>query len=177
MIDPGTLPRVLAIVLAVGFGLALATAGGAAACVCEGGTLEERLDRADAAVVGRVVREAEGELNGAPVRLLTVEVDQRVKGDLERTIVVRGPSGTDCDLRVELDTAVGLLLAEGESEEWLASTCSLVEAGALVVVGGEPRGGGIRVVVGIVILALVLAFSSVRLRRGSRPELPGAPGP
>ena len=169
--------RVLALVLTVGFALALAVAGEAAACVCAGGSLEERLDRADAAVVGRVVREAEGELNGASVRLLTVEVDQRVKGDLERTIVVRGPSDTDCDLRVELDTAVGLLLMEGEGEQWLGSACSVVEAGALVVVGGEPRGGGIKVVVGIVVLALVLALSFFRLRRGSRPELPGAPGP
>lgn len=169
--------RALAIVIAVGFGLALASAGEAAACACESGSLEERLDRADAAVVGRVVREAEGELNGAPVRLLTVEVDQRVKGDLERTIVVRSPSGTDCDLRLELDTAIGLLLTEGEGEQWLGTTCGVVEAGALVVVGGEPRGGGIKVVVGIVILVLVLALSFYRLRRGSRPELPGAPGP
>jgi hypothetical protein len=167
----------VAVVAAALAACVLAAPGSAQACVCDAGPLEERLDRADAAVVGRVVREAEDTLNGASVRLLTVEVDQRVKGDLERTIVVRSPSGTDCDVRVELDTAVGLLLTEGEGEEWLGSACSVVEAGALVVVGGEPRGGGIKVVVGIVILALVLAFSYFRLRRGSRPELPGAPGP
>ena len=168
---------VLAALLACLGLLALAAPGGASACVCESAPLEERLDRADAAVVGRVVREAEGELNGAPQRLLTVEVDQRVKGDVERTIVVRSPSRTDCELRLQRDTAVGLLLTRGAREnEWLGSTCSVVEAGALVVVGGEPRGGGIKVAVGVVVLLLVLALSFVRLRRGSRPELPGPPG-
>jgi hypothetical protein len=154
---------------------ALAVAGEAWGCVCQDAPLEERLDQADAAVVGRVVRQAEGELNGAPQLFLTVEVDQRVKGNLARTIVVRSPSGTDCDVRVELDRAVGLLLARGSDGAWLATTCSIVEPGPLVVVGGEPRGGTIKVGVGIVILALVLALSFWRLRRGSRPELPGAP--
>jgi hypothetical protein len=157
--------------------LVLALPGHAAACVCQDAPLEERLDQADAAVVGRVVRQAAGEVNGAPQLFLTVEVDQRVKGDLDRTIVVRSPSGTDCDVRVELDRAIGLLLTRGNDNAWLASTCSIVEPGPLVVVAGEPRGGPIKVGVGIVILGLVLALSFWRLRRGSRPELPGAPGP
>lgn len=156
---------------------ALATSGSALACVCEDAPLEERLARADAAVVGRVVREARGEVSGLPQRFLTVEVDQRVKGALERTIVVRSPLGTDCDVRVELDRAVGLLLVRALDGAWLATTCSVVEPGPLVVVGGEPRGGPIKVGIGLVILALVLALSFWRLKRGSRPELPGAPGP
>jgi hypothetical protein len=175
--EPATRGLVLALALALAFAAALALAAPAAACVCEDAPLDERLDRADAAVVGRVVRQATGEVNGAPQRFLTVEVDQRVKGDLERTIVVRSPSGTDCDVRVELDRAIGLLLTRGRDGAWLASTCNVVEPGPLVVVGGEPRGGPIKVGVGIVILALVLALSFWRLRRGSRPDLPGAPGP
>lgn len=156
--------------------VALASAGSALACVCDDAPLEERLARADAAVVGRIVRVEERELRGAPQRVLTVEVDQRVKGGVERTLAVRSPSGTDCDVRVEVDRAVGLLLTRGSDGAWLASACSVVEPGPLVVVGGEPRGGPIKVAVGLVILALVLALSFWRLRRGSRPELPGAPG-
>lgn len=154
---------------------ALAAPGQAEACVCQDASLEERLDQADAAVVGRIVRRAAGEVNGAPQLFLTVEVDQRVKGDLERTIVVRSPSGTDCDVQVELDRAIGLLLTRGDGDAWLATTCSVVEPGPLVVVGGEPRGGPIKVGVGLVILGLVLTLSFWRLKRGSRPELPGAP--
>ena len=62
--------------------------------------MDERLDDADAAVVGRVVAERPGELNGLAQLFLTVEVEQRVKGDVEGTLEVRSPSGTDCDVEV-----------------------------------------------------------------------------
>jgi MYXO-CTERM domain-containing protein len=46
-----------------------------------------------------------------------------------------------------------------------------------VTVGGEPRGGVIKVVLGIAILALVLSWALRRKARGTRPRLPGAPEP
>jgi hypothetical protein len=144
--------------------------------VCADAPLEERLDDADAAVVGRVVAERTGELNGLPQRYLTVEVEQRVKGDVERTLEIRSPSGTDCDVGVPRDEPTGLLLTRGGDGAWLATACSVVNPGQLVVEGGEPRGGPIKVAIGGVILALVLLWALRRLRRGSRPELPGAPG-
>jgi hypothetical protein len=150
-------------------------AGVAGACVCLEATVEERLDQADAAVVGRIVAERAGEVGGAPQRLLTVEVDQRVKGDVARTLVVRSPSGTDCDIEAPRGRQTGLLLTRAPDGAWLATTCSLVDAGQLVVAGGEPRGGPIKVAVGLVIVALVLLWSFRRLRRGARPELPGSP--
>lgn len=139
--------------------------------------MSERLDDADAAVVGRVVAERPGELNGAPQTFLTVEVDQRVKGDVERTLEVRSPSGTDCDVDVPRDEAVGLLLTSAPDGAWLASTCSVVSPAQLVAEGGEPRGGPIKVVVGVIILAFVLLWALRRLRKGARPDLPGAPEP
>lgn len=156
---------------------ALALAADAAACVCAPATIEERLDEADVAFVGRVVAEEAGEVGGAPQRLLTVEVDQRVKGDVERTLVVRSPSGTSCDLLTEQDDAVGLLLTRAPDGALVGTTCSLVDPGQLVAVGGEPRGGPIKVAVGLLILAFVLLLALVRLRRRSRPSLPGAPEP
>ncbi|MDW8339804.1 MAG: hypothetical protein RMM28_11770, partial [Thermoleophilia bacterium] len=83
--------------------------------------------------------------------------------------------GTDCDVRLELDRAVELRFARAPDGAWLATACSVVEPGPLVMVGGEPRGGPIKVAIGAVILALVLALAFYRLKRGSRPELPGAP--
>jgi hypothetical protein len=144
--------------------------------VCIDTPLAERLDDADAAVVGRVVSERPGELNGAPQLFLTVEVEQRVKGDLGRSLDVRSPSGTDCDVEVPRDRSIGLLLTRGAGGAWIATACSVVNPGQLVVEGGEPRGGVIKVGVGIVILVLVLLFARRRLRKGSRPSLPGAPG-
>lgn len=156
---------------------ALALAGDAGACACADLPLEQRLDDADAAVVGRIVAERPGEIRGAPQLFLTVEVDQRVKGGVERTLIVRSPSGTDCDVTVPRakEEAVGLLLTKDSGGAWVATACSVVEPGALVAVGGEPRGGPIKVAIGLGILALVLLLAFVRLRRGSRPQLPGPP--
>jgi len=166
-----------AVLAALATSAALALAGNASACVCVEATLEARLDQADAAVVGSVVAERPGELRGASQLLLTVDVEQRVKGDVERTIEVRSPSGTDCDVEVPRDEPVGFLLTRAPDGGWLASACSVVAPGELVAEGGEPRGGPIKVAIGIVILALVLLFAWYRLRKGTRPELPGAPEP
>jgi hypothetical protein len=156
---------------------ALLTADSAVACVCSDIPLRARLDQADAAIIGRVVAERTGEVKGEPVRLLTVEVDQHVKGHLGNTIVVRSPSGSDCDLLTPMDKPVGLFLTRAPDGTWLGSACSVVAPGPLIAEGGEPRGGAIKVVVGVVILALVLLWALYRLRKGTRPDLPGAPRP
>jgi hypothetical protein len=139
--------------------------------------MSERLDDADAAVVGAVVAERRGELRGAPQLVLTVDVDQRVKGDVGRVLEVRSPSGSDCDVDVPRDKTIGLLLTRGQGGTWLATACSVVDPGLLVAAGGEPRGGAIKVAVGIVVLLLVLLWALRRLRKGARPDLPGAPRP
>ena len=153
---------------------ALAAAGTAAACVCPDGSMKERLDAADAAVVARLVDSKEA-LSSTARRILTFEVEQRVKGDLGRRVDVRSPSGTDCDLEVHEAQTIGLLLTRMPSGEWLGTQCGVVDPGELVAAGGEPRGGTIKVGIGIVILGLVLLLASYRLRRGLRPQLPGAP--
>ena len=145
--------------------------------MCVDTPLSQRLDDADAAVVGRVVADRPTELKGAPQRLLTVEVDQRVKGDVDRTLEVRSPSGSDCDVVVPKDEAIGLLLTKSLDGDWVATACSVVGPGELVAAGGEPRGGEIKVGIGILILVLVLLWAVRRLRKGTRPHLPGAPEP
>jgi MYXO-CTERM domain-containing protein len=158
--------------------VAFAFAGDAYACACIQATVQERLDQADAAVVGRVVSDAPYELErGAQARRLEVAVEQRVKGDLGDTVFVVVPSGTDCDVDIALETTTGLLLARRPDGQWFASLCSIVTPGELVAAGGEPRGGVIKVVIGVLILALVLSWALRRRARGVRPDLPGAPDP
>ena len=166
-----------ALALALGIVGALVLAAPAYACVCVDAPLSDRLDDADAAIVGRVVAERIGETKGATQRLLTVEVDQRVKGDVDGTIVVRSPSGSDCDLLVAKDDPTGVLLTRAPDGGWLGTTCSVVAPSQLVAAGGEPRGGVIKVGIGIVILGLVLLWGLRRLKRGARPDLPAAPEP
>jgi hypothetical protein len=157
---------------------ALALAGEAYACVCLEAPIEDRLDQADAAVVGRITLDETSTLDGGPTaRRLTVEVEQRVKGDVGDTLFVEAPSGTDCDVTIETETTTGLLLTRQPDGDWFASACSVVTPGELVAAGGEPRGGVIKVVLGVLILALVLSWALRRKARGTRPSLPGAPEP
>jgi hypothetical protein len=155
---------------------ALALGGPAYACVCASQPIEERLARADAAVVGRIVGPAAGDA-GDGLRLLRVDVEQRVKGDVSRDLVVIAPSGTDCDLPERTNKSVGLLLSRAPDGTLQANLCSIASPGELVVAGGEPRGGALKVLIGFALLALVVLWSFRRLKRGSRPDLPGAPRP
>jgi hypothetical protein len=157
-------------VIAVG-----ADAQTAACSAPEGVSLTQRLDGADAAVVGRVVAVRSRELRGLPQRLLAIDVDQHVKGSLPKEIVVWTPSGTACDLRPPLHKAIGLLLTRSPDDRLVATAASRVNPGELVVTGGEPRGGSIKVVVGLVFLLVVVFWALSRRRRGIRPELPGPP--
>ena len=160
-----------AVLLAV-LAAALLLADTGYACVCVDAPVSERLDDSDASVVGRVVATRDV----GPTRLVTVEVDQRVTGDVPSRLVARSPLGTDCDLPRLGGRQVGLLLTR-DGDTYSASYCSLVNAAELVAAGGDPRGGPIKVVVGLFLLALVLLWSFRRLRRGTRPQLPGAPEP
>ena len=150
----------------------------AAACPSPGArTPTQRLDAADAAVVGRVIAVRSGELKGLAQRILTVDVDQNVKGDVPKEVVVWSPSGTTCDLRPALRSDIGLFLTRSPDGRWVATGASVVDPGLMSATGGEPRGDKIKVVVGVVLLALVILWAVSRLRRGVRPELPGGPKP
>ena len=109
------------------------------------------LDAADAAVVARLVGSNEG-FSSPSGRILTFEVEQRVKGDVGGRVDVRSPTGTDCDLDVHEAQTIGLLLTRMPTGEWLGTACSVVDPGELVAAGGEPR-GPIKVGIGIVISA------------------------
>jgi hypothetical protein len=156
--------------------LALVGTGAAEACVCVDQPLDQRLEEADAAIVARLVGVREGQ-STPPQRVLTFEVDQHIKGDVEGTFEVDSLPQSDCALDVSENEPVGLLLTRGPAGEWQGTACSVVSAGELVAEGGEMRGGAIKIVIGLLILALVLSWALRRRARGTRPQLPGAPEP
>jgi hypothetical protein len=168
----------LAVAALAACALVLVLASDAAACACVKEPMSQRLDESDAAVVGHVVATRTTELRGAPQRLLTIDVEQRVKGrGIHDPLVVRTPLHTDCDVSVRRNRTVGWLLTKAPDGTLLATACSVVGPAELVAAGGEPRGGVIKVVVGLFILGFVLLWALRRLKRGTRPRLPGAPVP
>jgi hypothetical protein len=154
-------PSSLLRVVTAGFLAALVLAPGALALACPNVPLDERLDEADAAFVGRVTAER-SVVGGHVYRFL---VDQNVKGPIGREVEVRSAERlVDAnDKPILHDEALGVL-ATLNGAELTTESCLLSDPGTLLATSDEPRGNGIKVVVGLVILALVLAYSVRRLR-------------
>jgi hypothetical protein len=140
---------------------ALVLAPAALALDCPNVPLDERLDAADAAFVGRVTAE-----RAAPSgRVYRFVVDQNVKGPIGREVEVRSATRLldAADKPIVHDEALGVL-ANLSGAELVTESCLLADPGALLSVSDEPRGNGIKVVIGLLILAAVLAYSIRRLR-------------
>jgi hypothetical protein len=147
-------------------------------CVRVDESMSKRLDESDAAVVGQVTSRRQTEVRGAPALLLTIDVELKIKGrHVPNPLVVRAPLHTDCDVKVANGARRGFLLANAPDGIFLATGSGVVAPTPLIAAGGKPRGGMIKVAIGLVILTLVLVWALRRLRRGARPELPGAPRP
>lgn len=112
--------------------VALAGGGDALACSCSYEDPDERLKRADAAVVGTVIQvESLGDANPYSGHWrYTLQVEEDYKRDLGATEVVtsRGSSPT-CGLELREGDRVGLFLHG--SEPWEVSLCSTFEPGEL----------------------------------------------
>jgi hypothetical protein len=129
------------------------------ACTCAPpGTVRERLDAADAAFVGRLL-----EVRGSTY---VYDNDRTLKGELgERVVVTSGRSEAQCGLRRSpADEEVGLLLTRAGSG-WASSLCAQTTAGELLSVDDDVPGQRIRLAIGVLVLAAVLAYSFLRLRR------------
>ena len=140
---------------------ALVLAPGALALSCPNVPLDERLSEVDAAFVGRVTRERV--VPGGIV--YSFVVDQNVKGPIGREVDVRAAKRLvdATDEPIVHDEALGVL-ANLSGAELTTESCLLSDPGTLLATSDEPRGNGIKVVIGLVILAAVLAYAVRRLR-------------
>ena len=145
--------------------IALVLASSALALDCPNVPLEERIDAADVAFVGRVT-ERRPVADGVVYRML---VDQPVKGPVGREVEVRSaaPLVDDLDEPIVLDEALGVL-ARLDGARLVTESCLLTDPGALLSTSDEVRGNAIKIVIGLVILALVLAYCVRRLRSRQR---------
>ena len=145
---------------------ALVLAPGALALDCPNVPLDERLSEVDVAFVGRVTAERPTADGGRSYQFL---VDQTVKGPVGREIDVdaqtRLVDATDKPL--VHDEALGVL-ANLDGARVVTEPCLLTDPGTLLSVSDEPKGNAIRLLIGILILAAVLAYSVRRLRHRRR---------
>jgi hypothetical protein len=94
-----------------------------------------------------------------------------VKGDLEagdRVSVRSASTEAQCGLRHSPDDeAVGVLLTSSGSG-WASSLCAQTTAGELLDTDSGQRGDRLKLAIGLVVLAAVLGYSVLRLRRRTR---------
>jgi hypothetical protein len=148
----------------VGAALALMAAAPAQALECPAIPLEQRLESADGAFVGHVTGERPAP--GFPgQRIYRFAVEQKVKGPLADVVDVRAPRLVDStDKPVIHGDSIGVLV-ELQGAAVTTRSCQLADPGGLLEVADQPRGTGIKVGVGVVILAVVVVYSVLRLRR------------
>lgn len=157
----------LALVAAVGL------VPSAAAVVCPNIPLEERLEDADAAFVGELVSQRPASTDGTLYRF---DVKQQIRGTGGSEVEVRADEQlTDAQDRPLTRGIVVGVLAGLDGATLTTSSCLLTDPAALLAVADEPRGGLIKMVLGLLFTLAIVAWAVSRRRRGTRPELPGPP--
>ena len=144
---------------------ALAFTGAAQAYTCPTTPLEQRIAEADAVFVGRSTGFTVVAGDGIPQRLYRFDVDQKVKGDVGETISVRIPvRPANGGQVVPLDVAAGLLVNRVNGD-WFTTRCGITDPGVVLAEVDQPRGNAVKLLIGILILGSVLAYSIRRVRR------------
>ncbi len=132
---------------------------------CPQATIRARIDAADAVFVGTLTGQRpapDGE------RFYRFDVAQAVKGPVGAEIEVRSPllvDASDRPVGAGVDAGVFALL---EGATFTTDSCGLTDPGALLAEADEPRGGWIKLLVGVAILAAALVYSLVRVSRRRR---------
>jgi len=155
----------LALVVAVAAAILVPSAG---AATCPRSSVKDKLDGAGVAFVGTVtgLRPVQSS-GGVAINDYRFKVLHTVKGELGPQVTLRAAKLVDLDLqevKPGLKVAIGVL-ASRENGRLVTSSCSLVDPGSLMGAADEPKGGLIKVAIGIVLLGIVLAYSVRRLRR------------
>ncbi len=150
----------------------LVLAGQAAAIDCPQATIRARIDEAQAVFVGTLVSSRpQGD-----ERIYRFDVKQVVKGPLGGEVEIRAPELVDADDKPVANGVDAGVFAMLDGATFTTDSCGLTDPAALLAEADEERGTWIKVLIGIAILAAVLAFSLVRLRRRRQGNDVVAPG-
>ena len=145
----------------------------AGAATCPRSSVKDKLDGADIAFVGTVAAARPvASSGGIALSDYRFKVLHGVKGEVGTQMTLRAAKLVDIDLQeVEAGSKVPIgVLASRENGRLVTSSCSLVDPGSLMGAADEPKGGLIKVAIGIGILGIVLAYALRRLKK--RRQLP-----
>lgn len=152
--------------------LLLPSAAGAITCP---GSITERLHNADIGFAGHLLSVTPVASNGGIEQFdYRFAVDKAAKGRLGKEATVRAVQLVDLEdrpLTASYHDTVGVIASPGAGGRLVTTSCGLVDAGSLLGAADAPKGGGIKVLIGLAIAALVIAYSIRRVkRRGGAPR-------
>jgi hypothetical protein len=139
------------------------------------GSITDRLHDADVGFVGHLVSVTPVKANGGLAQFdYRFAIDKAAKGRLGREVTVHAVQLVDLDnrpLTSAYHDTVGVIASPGAGGRLVTTSCGLVDAGSLLGAADAPKGGTIKVLIGLVIAALVIGYSILRLRkRGGAPR-------
>jgi len=139
-------------------------------------SVKDKLDRAQVAFVGRVVvvTRVPGS-SGVPFFDYRFRVDHAVKGLTGTRTTVRATKLVDIDNQVVTpsNVTIGVLAGRRAGGLLVTSSCALVDPGSLMGASDEPKGGLIKVAIGLRDVGLVVWYSLRRLKRRLSAETQG----
>jgi hypothetical protein len=153
---------------------ALLLPSAASAITCRG-SITDRLHNADVGFVGHLISVTPVAANGGIKQFdYRFAIDKAAKGPLGKEATVRAAQLVDLDLRpltAAYHDTVGVIASPGAGGRLVTTSCGLVDAGSLLGAADAPKGGGIKVLIGLVIAGLVVWYSIRRLKkRGGAPR-------
>jgi hypothetical protein len=161
--------RRLRLLLAGGVVAVLSLPSAASAASCTTVAVKDKLAGADVAFVGRVVaRNPLPRANGIPQFEYVFSTSHVVKGTQAGRVTVRSARLVDLSgvaLTPSFHEDVGVLAGRGVGGALVTSSCGLVDAVTLLDESDHPKGGLIKVAIGLLIAASVIGYSLRRLRR------------
>ncbi len=129
-------------------------------------SVKDKLDGAQVAFVGRVVVVTPVEGAGIATFDYRFRIDHAIKGIPGERTTVRAARLIDIDNQDVTPSNVTIgVLANHANGRLVTNSCALVDPGSLMGASDEPKGGLIKIAIGLVILGLVVLYSLRRLKQ------------
>jgi hypothetical protein len=112
---------------------------------------------------------------GVPQRLYRFNVDQKVKGDVGEVVLVRVPVKPANGGQVIPEQVAAGILANKAGATYFTTRCGITDPGAVLAEVDKPKGNAVKLLLGMLFLGGVFAYSFRVLRKKQRAAQPPPP--